>query len=95
MASAELVDETLVGDGSETAINDPGPSPACFWIRSDKLDPHNPDPRFSDLVPQLYNLDADPGETNNLYFEHPEIVKELKSQLEQYKESGRSAPLRN
>ena len=44
---------------------------------------------------QLYNLDTDPGETNNLYFEHPEIVKELKSQLEQYKESGRSAPLRD
>jgi len=44
---------------------------------------------------QLYNLDTDPGETNNLYFRHPEIVKELKSQLEQYKDSGRSAPRRN
>ena len=32
---------------------------------------------------------------HNLYFKHPEIVKELKSQLEQYKQSGRSAPLRN
>ena len=44
---------------------------------------------------QLYNLDSDPGETNNLYFERPEIVKELKSQLEKYKQSGRSAPLRD
>jgi len=43
---------------------------------------------------QLYNLDTDPGETDNLYFKHPEIVEELKSQLEKYKESGRSAPLR-
>jgi len=43
---------------------------------------------------QLYNLESDPGETNNLYFKHPEIVKELKSQLDEYKESGRSAPLR-
>ncbi len=44
---------------------------------------------------QLYHLDADPGETDNLYFKHPEIVEELKSQLEKYKQSGRSAPLRD
>ena len=43
---------------------------------------------------QLYNLETDPGETNNLYFEHPEIVKELKEQLEIFKISGRSAPIR-
>ncbi len=48
-----------------------------------------------DAPGQLYNLRTDPGETNNLYFKHPEIVKELKSQLEIYKESGRSAPLRH
>ena len=48
-----------------------------------------------DAPGQLYNLDTDPGETDNLYFKHPEIVKELKSQLEQCKGSGRSAPLRN
>ncbi len=44
---------------------------------------------------QLYNLHSDPGETDNLYFKHPEIVQELKSQLEKYKQSGRSAPLRD
>ena len=43
---------------------------------------------------QLYNLKTDPGETNNLYFEHPEIVKALKGNLEQSKESGRSRPTR-
>jgi hypothetical protein len=43
---------------------------------------------------QLYNLDQDPGETTNLYFKNPEIVKELKAKLEQYKKSGRSAPVR-
>ena len=42
---------------------------------------------------QLYNLDDDPGEKNNLFFKHPEIVKELKAKLEEFKESGRSAPL--
>ena len=43
---------------------------------------------------QLYNLATDPGETRNCYFTHPEILKDLKAQLEKYKESGRSAPLR-
>ncbi|UCF15170.1 MAG: sulfatase-like hydrolase/transferase [Phycisphaerales bacterium] len=47
-----------------------------------------------DAPGQLYNLETDPGETKNLYFKHPEIVKELKSKLEEFKESGRSAPLR-
>ena len=43
---------------------------------------------------QLYNLDTDPGETTNLYFKNPEIVKELKTKLDEYKKSGRSAPAR-
>jgi arylsulfatase A-like enzyme len=41
---------------------------------------------------QLYNLEADPGETKNLYFEHPEMVKELKALLDLSKTSGRSRP---
>ncbi len=44
---------------------------------------------------QLYNLCVDPGETNNLFFEHPQIVSELKSILEESKSSGRSAPVRS
>ena len=43
---------------------------------------------------QLYNLEEDPGETTNLYFKHPEIVAELKKQLEETKASGRSTPHR-
>jgi arylsulfatase A-like enzyme len=39
---------------------------------------------------QLYDLTTDPGETKNLYFEKPEIVRELKDLLEQSKASGRS-----
>jgi arylsulfatase A-like enzyme len=41
---------------------------------------------------QLYNLETDPGETKNLYFDQPQIVKELKSLLDQSKASGRSRP---
>jgi arylsulfatase A-like enzyme len=39
---------------------------------------------------QLYNLEADPGETRNLYFDQPQIVKEMKALLDQSKASGRS-----
>ena len=39
---------------------------------------------------QLYNLETDPGETRNVYFEQPQIVKELKTLLDQSKASGRS-----
>jgi arylsulfatase A len=43
---------------------------------------------------QLYDLETDPGETTNLYSKNPEIVNRLKTQLETFKSSGRSAPLR-
>jgi len=41
---------------------------------------------------QLYDMKADPGEKNNVYAEHPEIVKKLTLLLKRYRESGRSAP---
>ena len=44
---------------------------------------------------QLYNLEADPGETVNLYFENPDIVRELKALLESSKAQGRSATRRS
>ncbi len=47
-----------------------------------------------DAPGQLYNLDDDPGETTNLYHKHPDIVKELKAKLDEFKASGRSAPPR-
>lgn len=47
-----------------------------------------------DAPGQLYNLAKDPGETTNLYFKHPERVKQMKALLEQAVESGRSAPPR-
>ena len=45
-----------------------------------------------DAPGQLYDLATDPGETKNLYFDHPMIVEELTSLLEQSIASGRSAP---
>ena len=46
----------------------------------------------TDALGQLYNLATDPGETKNLYHEHPGIVKKLKEKLEEFKKSGRSRP---
>ena len=54
--------------------------------------------RIADTDPeaagQLYDLSTDPGERINLYSQHPEKVKQLKAKLEEFKASGRSAPLR-
>lgn len=44
----------------------------------------------NDTVPQLYNLDLDIGEKNNVALEHPELVKELAGLLQKVKEGGRS-----
>ncbi|UCG85720.1 MAG: arylsulfatase [Gemmatimonadota bacterium] len=43
---------------------------------------------------QLYNLEDDPGETVNLYSVHPDIVSRLRTLLDRYRGSGRSAPVR-
>lgn len=45
-----------------------------------------------DAPGQLYNLETDPGETTNLYFQRPEVVRELQALLEASKASGRTAP---
>ena len=41
-----------------------------------------PAPKPGDPPAQLYNLEEDLGEANNLYNEHPEIVQRLKKALE-------------
>jgi arylsulfatase A-like enzyme len=52
------------------------------------------DKEVLDTMPsiQLYNLDTDIGETENLQAEHPETVAELKSLLTKYILDGRSTP---
>ena len=41
---------------------------------------------------QLYDMQADPGETRNLHVEHPDRVKALLALLKQYVADGRSTP---
>ncbi len=42
---------------------------------------------------QLYDMDHDPEEQNNLWLEQPEKVEQLEALLEKYKSEGRSAKL--
>ncbi len=66
------------GSGGNRYENDPGLKPFAL-------------PEAAPDAPgQLYNLETDPGETKNLYFERPELVKELKDLLDQSKTNGRS-----
>ncbi len=34
------------------------PADSVLWLCADRLDPHNPNPEFSEIPPQLYNHDA-------------------------------------
>jgi hypothetical protein len=43
-------------------------------------------------IARLADFATDPGETTNLYFQQPELVKELKTLLEETKARGRSRP---
>lgn len=48
-------------------------------------------PQRNELHPQLYNLQDDAGEQNNVIDEHTEVVKRLKSLLEEQRSGGRSS----
>tara|TARA_R110002049_G_scaffold50370_3_gene143176 strand:- start:232139 stop:234343 length:2205 start_codon:yes stop_codon:yes gene_type:complete len=43
-----------------------------------------------ELRPQLYNLQEDPGEVNNVFDEHPDIAKQMADLLARQRISGRS-----
>lgn len=50
-------------------------------------------PQPGDPPAQLYDIEADRHEDNNLFGEHPEVVEQLKAVLERYKEQGHSRVL--
>lgn len=47
--------------------------------------------RRDELHPQLYDLNEDPGEQNNVIDEHPDVVKRLATLLEKQRADGRSS----
>lgn len=48
------------------------------------------EPMAVDAPEQLYDMEADPGEQNNLYHSHPEVFERLLAQLESDVKRGRS-----
>ena len=58
------------------------------WSLAEKAVPADAPPM------QLYNVQDDPRERENLYAAHPEIVARLKDLLEKYRREGRSVPRR-
>ncbi len=56
----------------------------------DELKPFALPDTAPDAAGQLYNLATDPGEKVNLYFQRPELVRELKALLDSSKAQGRS-----
>jgi arylsulfatase A-like enzyme len=56
-------------------------------------DPRRIEPAPGEPEGQLYNLDDDPAEIENLYLENPELVEELTALLEKFREQGLSRPL--
>lgn len=48
------------------------------------------EPKEGDAVYELYDIVNDPGETTNLYFEYPKVVKKLTKEISKIIQSGRS-----
>jgi arylsulfatase A len=48
------------------------------------------EPKEGEALGQLYNLEIDPAEKNNVWSAHPDKVKELTNLLEKYKQQGHS-----
>jgi arylsulfatase A len=56
------------------------------------LEPRFIEPEEGEASYELYNLKDDPGETLNLYFEHPDIVEQLTREISRIVIDGRSTP---
>ncbi len=56
------------------------------------LEPKLIQPKEGEALYELYDMEIDPGETTNLYFEHPEIVERLTGKITEIIKNGRSTP---
>ena len=66
------------------------------WIEGEPVDEVKPGARklrADEYRPQLYNTQADPSETRDVSAEHPEIVQDLRSLLNRFRDGGYSRAL--
>ncbi|MBP1841244.1 sulfatase family protein [Formosa algae] len=54
------------------------------------LEPVIFEPKAGEAIYELYDMVNDPGETKNLYFEHPDIVKAMTKRISEIINTGRS-----
>jgi len=69
-----------------------GPWKLCFGLGPAGFSGGFIKPSDGEPLGQLYNLDLDPGEKNNVYFENPDVVEHLTELMEKYKREGSSIP---
>lgn len=48
------------------------------------------EPKENEALYELYNIEKDPGETTNLYFKYPKVVKKLTKKITEIIQNGRS-----
>jgi arylsulfatase A len=63
------------------------------YERHPQLRPYRLPERAPEAPGQLYKLDEDPGETMNVYEQHPDVVTRLRQLLELTRQQGRSRDL--
>ncbi|GAF02012.1 sulfatase-like hydrolase/transferase [Saccharicrinis fermentans] len=54
------------------------------------LEPKLIEPKPGEALYELYDIENDPGETTNLYFQYPDVVKKLKQRITEIIKEGRS-----
>lgn len=72
--------ETLIEQGNGLAVRR-GKWKFIPLMQGRKVQPNTNTETGNDAVPQLYDLEADPGETRNVAGEHPEILDRLRGDL--------------
>ncbi|WPJ95350.1 arylsulfatase [Coraliomargarita algicola] len=71
--------------GKKPGQNNFGGPPAVAFSGRENSDIENGRIRKDAPPAQLYDLEADPSQSKNLYHEHPDVVKQLASLLSEYK----------
>lgn len=79
------------GDGSFAIRRGPWKLATALGSHGFSL-PRDIKPKPGEAKGQLYNLDDDPREQNNLWLKKPEMVAQLTELLDKYKREGRSRP---
>jgi hypothetical protein len=91
--SAKGRDDMIVHGADGTFALSKGPWKWIEGVPVDEITAGARKARQDQHRPQLYNLERDPAETMEVSAQHPEVVAEMKSLLERYRDGGYSREL--